>query len=93
MEVSVSLLILTKKHAIEFIEDRIDLDADSIVVKSRNNGTYEGIAIFSPPPAGGLVLNADANKAKKAAREAINADAAKVEVTKQADHTYKVTST
>jgi hypothetical protein len=43
-------LILSKDKAIAFIEERLDWDAETIVVTANGNGTYTGTATFKPPP-------------------------------------------
>ena len=40
----------TKAEAIEFVDDNVDINADSIVITKKVNGGYIGAATFPDPP-------------------------------------------
>ena len=40
----------TKAKAIEFVDDNVDINADSIVITKKDNGGYIGAATFPDPP-------------------------------------------
>ena len=82
-----SLLITSKADAIQFAQDRIDLQADTIKVDANGNGTYAGTATFVTPPS---QSPPDNSAAKTAVEDAINADAANVTITKQTNGKYEV---
>jgi hypothetical protein len=43
-----SLLALNKVDAIQFIIDRLDMGADSVIVTANSNGTFQCTATFTP---------------------------------------------
>jgi glycerate-2-kinase len=81
-------LLLTKEAAEGFVAFNINQEAMSIVLTRNANGTYSGVRTFNAD--GPVPDQASAAAAKTAANAAIEAKAAKVEVTLKSDGKYVV---